>query len=203
MQRFWGMGTTAKFPFTLKTIQGRKRWKQPFGRTVQNSFVLKEVFGFLSLELLKLNTRTIKALLVILLFLGGAKVFAQNHVNWTVSFNAPTSEIYVKGDIEEHWHLYSNKTPQNAGPVPIEIHLAKSKAYRIKKDFSEQSIPAEVFDPNFESTVFVFENEFESTAKIKIRSKRNVTFEGVITYMVCNETMCLPPIDKPFKIDLK
>ena len=135
MQRFWGMGTTAKFPFTLKTIQGRKRWKQPFGRTVQNLFVLKEVFGFLSPELLKLNIRTIKALLVILLFLGGAKVFAQNHVNWTFSFNAPTSEIYVKGDIEEHWHLYSNKTPQNAGPVPIEIHLAKSKAYKIKKDF--------------------------------------------------------------------
>ena len=109
----------------------------------------------------------------------------------------------MTGIIDEHWHLYSKLTPKNAGPVPIQIDILKSKDFKVKSHFKEKTSPKKYYDSNFESEVFVFENKFEASSKIKRKRKRNVTFEGTITYMVCDETMCLPPIDKPFKIQLK
>ena len=35
--------------------------------------------------------------------------------------------IFAKGIIDEGWHLYSQKTPANSGPIPVTINITKKK----------------------------------------------------------------------------
>ncbi len=141
-------------------------------------------------------------LVSVFIFFGFFQSFGQNHVRWEFRFDDSKSEIVLKGYIDEHWHLYSKQTPANSGPVPVEIILNKNKSFRLKGKPREITSPQKLYDQNFESTVYIFENIFESRIKVKPKKNRNVTFDGTITYMVCNDSQCLPPIDKNFKISI-
>lgn len=135
------------------------------------------------------------------LFLTLPYFLGQNHVQWTFEYDKNQQSLIFKGKIDKHWHLYSQRTPKYAGPVPVSINLEKNKNFKIKGKSVEISAPIELYDNNFESKVFIFENDFESHLKVRPKKNRSVTFEGVITYMVCNDSQCLPPIDKKFKIE--
>lgn len=127
-------------------------------------------------------------------------VNGQNHVKWAFSFDSISSNIVVQGTIDHGWHLYSQKTPLNAGPIPVSINIAKQKGLKLIGNFSEQLEPHEVFDVNFDSKVYHFEDNYLSHQKIK--NKTSIQISGTINYMVCDEKRCLPPIDVPFSIDI-
>ena len=57
---------------------------------------------------------------------------AQNHVNWEFSYDKLSSSILIKGTIDEGWHLYSQKTPANSGPIPVTITFLKNKGLKRK-----------------------------------------------------------------------
>lgn len=125
-------------------------------------------------------------------------LFAQNHVTWSFTYDNINSNILINGTIDEGWHLYSQKTPANAGPIPVSINIAKQKGLKLISNFSEQLEPHEVFDVNFDSKVYHFEESYYSIQKIK--TKKPMQISGTINYMVCDDTRCLPPIEVPFTL---
>ena len=132
--------------------------------------------------------------------LGASICFGQNHVTWELGFDHERSIIQVKGEIEEGWHLYSSMTPREAGPIPVEIETKKSKGFRAKDQFVEKYDAVKYFDVNFDSDVFIFEQNYLAEQNIKL--KKNCSANITVTYMVCNEEMCLPPIDEVLSIKL-
>jgi thiol:disulfide interchange protein DsbD len=60
--------------------------------------------------------------------------------------------------------------------------------------------PIQKYDENFEATLDFFEGEVVFTQKIETQKQTNV--EGSVTFMVCDDTMCLPPVDKTFTIQI-
>jgi len=132
--------------------------------------------------------------------LGASICFGQNHVTWELGFDHERSIIQVKGEIEEGWHLYSSMTPIEAGPIPVEIETKKSKGFRAKDQFVEKYDAVKYFDVNFDSDVFIFEQNYLAEQNIKL--KKNCSANITVTYMVCNEEMCLPPIDEVLSIKL-
>ena len=128
-------------------------------------------------------------------------LIAQNHVTWSFTYDKLSSSILVKGIIDEGWHLYSQKTPANSGPIPVTINITKKKGLKLIGKFQEKLEPHEIFDVNFDSKVYLFENSYLSYQKIK--SKNIYQLNGSINYMVCDDTRCLPPIDVIFAIQLK
>ena len=132
--------------------------------------------------------------------LGASICFGQNHVTWELGFDYERSIIQVKGEIEEGWHLYSSMTPIEAGPIPVEIETKKSKGFRAKDQFVEKYDAVKYFDVNFVSDVFIFEQNYLAEQNIKL--KKNCSANITVTYMVCNEEMCLPPIDEVLSIKL-
>ena len=117
-----------------------------------------------------------------------------------MDFDSERNCLQIKGDIEEGWHLYSIKTDLNAGPIPVKIKTKKSKYFRTKNDFVEKYDAIKVFDANFDSDVYIFEKKYFSEQKIKL--KKEALAEVTVTYMVCNDQMCLPPIDKLLSLKL-
>jgi thiol:disulfide interchange protein DsbD len=87
------------------------------------------------------------------------------------------SNIVITGTIDEGWHLYSQKTPANAGPIPVSISIAKQKGTKLIGKFEEKLEPHEIFDVNFDSQVYLFENTYLAEQKIKIKKNENSTFK--------------------------
>ena len=135
-----------------------------------------------------------------LFYLGINLIHAQNHVTWNFSYDKSTEKIMIKGTIDKGWHLYSQKTPLNAGPIPTTVHLDKIKGLKLIGNYSEDLVPHEIFDLNFESKVYLFEDSYLSSQKIKCKNIQQIS--GKIEYMVCDDTRCMPPIEVPFTITI-
>ena len=132
--------------------------------------------------------------------MGAHHSFTQNKVKWVLDFDSERDYLQVKGDIEEGWHLYSIKTDPNAGPIPVQIKSKKSKYFRSKGGFIEKFDAIKIFDANFDSDVYIFEKNYLAEQKIKL--KKETFIEVRVTYMICNDEMCLPPIDELLSIKL-
>lgn len=125
---------------------------------------------------------------------------AQNHVKWTFQYNSKSSAVIATGQIEPGWHLYSQKTDENAGPIPTKMLIEASKNYKIVGEAVEGTVPHEIFDKNFESTVYLFEEHYAAEQQINV--KKPGTLKGEMQYMICDDTKCLPPISVPFTLEI-
>lgn len=127
------------------------------------------------------------------------EVHSQEVVDWSFHYDE-TKEIFIASvKIDEGWHLYSQKVDEYAGPVPTEFVFEESDGVKIIGDVKEPK-PITSFDPNFDSEVAYFEHEVTFTQKIKLENNKQI--RGFVTYMVCNDTMCLPPVDQEFTISI-
>ena len=113
--------------------------------------------------------------------------FSQDEVNWSIKAyqsekNRQSVEIFA--NIQPDWHLYASQTPKNAGPIPISVQVNKNKLIRVKSDFIEKSKAIKKFDANFDSDVFIFEDEFHGELVVKLN--KETILSVTVTYMVCN-----------------
>ena len=127
-------------------------------------------------------------------------MYAQNHVKWSFMYSVESSAVIATGQIEPGWHLYSQKTDENAGPIPTKMFIEPAKNYKLIGSFSEKGVPHELFDKNFESTVYLFESSYVSEQRIKV--KKPGSLKGEMQYMICDDTKCLPPISVPFTLEI-
>lgn len=127
--------------------------------------------------------------------------FTQNHVSWTFEYDRTTKKVMCYGRIDEHWHVYSTRTKKNAGPIPVRFTFVKNPDAKQKGQPEESGIPVKLYDSNFESEVFQFENIY--IVEVPFKVKRPTQIKGIVNYMSCDDKMCLPPIDVPFSIDAK
>ena len=139
-------------------------------------------------------------ILFVLLLTFTSFAHAQNHVKWTFSYVAKSSTVIASGEIDAGWHLYSQKTDENAGPIPTKMLIEASKNYKIMGSAVEGTVPHEIFDKNFESTVYLFESHYAAEQQINV--KKPGTLKGEMQYMICDDTKCLPPISVPFTLEI-
>ena len=125
-------------------------------------------------------------------------LIAQNHVTWSFTYDNVNSNILINGTIDEGWHLYSQKTPANSGPIPVTVNINKKNGLKLIGKCEEKIEPHEIFDVNFESKVYLFENSYLSCQKIRLKNLYKLN--GSVNYMVCDKSRCLPPIEVPFTI---
>lgn len=139
-------------------------------------------------------------LLLFIIFITSNPFFSQkNHTRWTYEYDQDMQVLMVYGRLDEGWHTYSQKTKKNAGPIPVTISINKNKDIKVVSKQPQEISPSEkVFDKNFESDVYLFNNIYIGYIKIKV--KRPTTISGIVNFMVCDDTQCLPPIDLPFSI---
>jgi thiol:disulfide interchange protein DsbD len=139
-------------------------------------------------------------ILFVLLMTFTSFAHAQNHVKWTFSYVAKSSTVIASGEIDAGWHLYSQKTDENAGPIPTKMVIEPSKNYKTVGSAIEGTVPHEIFDKNFESTVYLFESNYATEQQINV--KKPGTLKGEMQYMICDDTKCLPPITVPFTLEI-
>lgn len=123
--------------------------------------------------------------------------FSQGEIQWNYSFNKEKSQLEFKADLKDGWHVYSQFVDMEFGPIPTSFEFESNNKVKLISNVKEPA-PIVKYDETFETELAYFEKEVIFSQAVKV--KKNVALSGELTYMVCNETMCLPPKDEVFTI---
>ena len=133
-------------------------------------------------------------------------IFSQieDPLKWA-TFVEKTSEtefvLVSTATIDDGWHLYAQNVPQD-GPIATSFTFENAKNdYSLKGNTTEQE-GITIDDPVFEMNIKFFENT--AVFKQKIQTKSDLNFiKGVVEFMVCDDTKCLPPTEIELVFNLK
>lgn len=142
--------------------------------------------------------------LLVLLFLAftGTHLHAQiiDGAKWKFTIeqkNETEAILILTADIRETFHIYSQFLNSNDGPIPSSFEFTPNKNFELVGKV-EEGAGHEIFDEAFQMKLLTFEKTAVFKQKIKILSKEKFTVEGKLSYMACDNRMCLPPADVPF-----
>jgi thiol:disulfide interchange protein len=117
----------------------------------------------------------------------------QDPVKWIFevqSLGTDEVELVVKAEIEEGWHMYSQEAGD--GPVSTSFTFFENPAFKTLGAVLE-SETIEEYDPNFETILKYFETTAVFTQRIQLLTNDTTVLKGEFEFMVCNNSMCLPP----------
>lgn len=143
-------------------------------------------------------------LILILLFVsvqGEAQI--QNPVKWNFSsknVGPGETELVITATIEKGWHLYSQFI-EEGGPVPTSFTFAASPDFTLAGKVEERSKVIKAFEKVFDMNIAYFASEAVFVQKVKL--SKETTVKGTVTFMLCDDTQCLPPDEKEFSIEVK
>lgn len=102
-------------------------------------------------------------------------------------------------DIDPKWHLYSQDIPMSP-PATTFTFEANNQAALIGAVTESESV--EQYDPNFEMTLKFFSKIATFKQRVKLLTDQSVEIKGIIEFMSCDDTRCLPPTEEDFSFRL-
>ena len=132
--------------------------------------------------------------------------FAQQYdpVDWSFEAKAVSGDEYdliYKAKIDKGWYVYSQYLPSDEGPVATSVEYEGEKAFTTSGKSIEAGDKKSGYDAMFDMDVIKFKKDYTITQRIKVTDvSKPVT--GYLTFMTCNDKMCLPPTDVDFSIKL-
>ncbi|HLP92483.1 MAG TPA: protein-disulfide reductase DsbD domain-containing protein [Saprospiraceae bacterium] len=125
---------------------------------------------------------------------------AQNPTKW--AFNATDAgncqaDLVLTGTLEEGWCTYSQFLESEDGPVATSLTFNQGEHFKLIGKAVESGEIVKTHDPVFLMTLTKFKHKAIFTQKIEVLDPSK-PITGYITYMVCNDEMCLPPREVPF-----
>lgn len=123
-------------------------------------------------------------------------------VKWTTSTNKISDseyELIIAADIQENYHLYSQKVPDN-GPLPTIFIFEKNTNYELIGPTTEEKGHT-ALDPTFQLKIKSFNTKATFKQRIKVKTKTKFNITGEIEFMTCNDSKCVTGYeDIEFKI---
>lgn len=142
-------------------------------------------------------------LLSFLLFGFSLSAQIEKPVKWTFTVEEKSGNeavLILKAKVDKGWHIYS-QTVEN-GPIPTSFTFEKNSDYELIGAVSEGKAE-EKYDQSFQTNLKFFSNQAVFKQKVRKLSKKPLVIKGVLNYMVCNDSKCLPPEDVEFSFSLK
>lgn len=140
---------------------------------------------------------------IILLAASGASAQILKPVKWQFGakkLNDTEAVVFMKATMNRGWYIYSQHL-EEGGPIPTSFAFASSNDYTLIGKPAEPS-PKTKHESVFDMDVAYFEQEVVFQQKIKL-NKGAASVKGVVEFMVCNSTQCLPPDEVEFTVAVK
>lgn len=143
-------------------------------------------------------------LVLLLAFTGTAfsQMGSAKHVKWTFASKKIADkkyEISMTANINGDFHLYAINAGVE-GPVPTTISFSPNPLITQQGKPTEKGKKITKFEAAWEGKVNYFEKTVTFTQVINTKTTAKTNLNGKITFMVCNDEVCLPPSEVPFKI---
>lgn len=154
----------------------------------------------------KIGSMTKRGLLIALSILlltlsAGAQIY--DPVTWDFNYEKKSGtsyEIIFTAMIEKGSHIYAMGIPEG-GPIPTTFSFSTPAGYALDGQTYEVTKPVEIFDEAFGFKIKSFSDKAEFRQKI-VSESVSFTVAGIVNFMSCNNTTCLPPKDVEFSIKI-
>jgi thiol:disulfide interchange protein DsbD len=108
-------------------------------------------------------------------------------------------EVRMTASINGNFHLYS----QNAGvegPVPTSLVFTPNPLFILEGKTTEIGKKITKVEEAWGGKVNFYEKTVTFVQIVQAKTKAKSSINGKIEFMVCNDEVCLPPSETPFKI---
>lgn len=142
-------------------------------------------------------------ILMLALFAFSAQAQIYDPVKWTVAskkLNNNEAVVFVKATIESGWHIYSLNVGEG-GPIATSFDFSPSKEYSLVGKVAEPKALTK-YEDIFKMDVSYFTKEVVFQQRVKLTGKET-TVKGVVEYMACDASRCLPPEEHAFAVTIK
>jgi hypothetical protein len=145
-----------------------------------------------------------KILILIFTSFFAVAVHAQSPVQWEFKakkLEGQRYEVTLTANIKGSWHIYSQFTP-DGGPLPTEIKFNRNPLLVMNGAVKEVGKLYEKHEEVFDINVKFYSGKVEFKQLVTLKSKVKTKISGTVSYMVCDDTQCLPPKKESFSIAL-
>lgn len=143
--------------------------------------------------------------LLVLVLLSAWSLEAQilNPAKWsftTSHIQGDEYELVFNAKISNGWSIYSQYLESDMGPVPTSIQYDQGEHFEIIGQSEEDPTnKSEGYDPMFDMNLIKYKKTFKITQKVKVLDPSK-PITGYLTFMVCDDSRCLPPDDVAFSL---
>lgn len=135
-------------------------------------------------------------LLLLLLFFQGFSAQIQNPVKFKYNINALPNNEYeavLTATMEKGWHIYSKDLPPDSG-IPTEMKVTSKDGIQLIGGMTEVGKKYDEFSEAFGAQIVYYSNQALFKQKFKLKNNaKPTTVIAEITYMTCNDRICLAP----------
>ncbi|WP_299058568.1 thioredoxin family protein [uncultured Polaribacter sp.] len=127
----------------------------------------------------------------------------EDPIEWSTSVEKISDTEYLlisEATLQKGWHLYSQNVPED-GPIPTTFTYNNSDNNFILEESTTEEKGVTVDDPVFEMKIKFFEKSAVFQQKVTITSDTS-TINGVVEFMVCDDTKCLAPTETELIFDI-
>ena len=142
--------------------------------------------------------------LAVFSLLVAANLSAQNPVTWTFTAKDAGNcqvDLVLTGTINEGWYTYSQFLESEDGPVATSLTFSPAPGYKLVGKAKESGEIIKVHDKVFDMNLTKFKHKAILTQRVEV-SDPTQPIAGYISYMTCNDEMCLPPKDVDFSFKI-
>ncbi|MEO9571543.1 MAG: protein-disulfide reductase DsbD domain-containing protein [Polaribacter sp.] len=125
-------------------------------------------------------------------------------VKWSTSVEKVSDSEYkliATATIKDGWHLYSQTVPEG-GPIATSFSFVGNSNYLKKGNTSEEKGHT-IKDPIFDMEITYFGKTASFVQRIKVKGDTPFKIEGIVEFMVCDDTRCLPPTEVDLVFNVK
>ncbi len=146
-----------------------------------------------------MRSLTFSAFLLISMAIANAQVLEP--VTWTFKSEMKADTVYeiiMTAAIDDTWHLYAMDIPEG-GPIATSFTFDPSESYTLDGKPVAVNEPEVKFDNSFGMDIGMHSGTTVFRQSITVKSVP-VTVSGIVTFMSCDDTQCLPPRDVEFSV---
>lgn len=136
-----------------------------------------------------------------LAFTASAQIY--DPVSWKFSTEKITDKeavVTFTATMQPGWHVYSQFI-EEGGPIPTSFRFDNAAGFSLVGGVTESPKAISAFDPNFKMQIAWHKGQVKFSQKVAL-SQPKVTVSGMLEFMTCNDTNCLPPEEVPFSINI-
>jgi len=125
-------------------------------------------------------------------------------VDWTITVQSEVSgdiTLILEGKIQDGWYVYSQNLGSTDGPIATELVFNEAETLQLVGETAESGTKVEGYDKVFGMDIAKYKETIVLTQKIKLPEGLD-KLSAYVTFMSCNDEVCLPPRDFEFEVNL-
>lgn len=145
-------------------------------------------------------------LLTVISFIAISGMAQLNPITWSFSATKTgdkTYEVHMKATIQDGWHLYSQKQPDNAIAIPTSFTLNPNPLFALDGKIKEIGKMEVMNDKELGVSANQYSRTVDFVQKLKLKANVKTNLSGNVEYQTCDDKKCLPPKKVNFSITIK